>query len=476
MSIVLVSNPTSPYPVLSVDTTGTSVVSHAGAVLLHTAEKTGLTRALSEELFPWRKTLAVHDPAKVVLDLAVSLAVGGNCLADIAVLREQSAVFGHVASDPIVSRTIDALAARPTAALAAINTARAHARNNGWSAAGEGAPDHDINAANPLVIDLDATLVTAHSGKESAAATYKRGFGHHPLLAFVDHGNGGTGEPVAALLRPGNAGSDTVADHKTVVREALAQLPAVSGYRVGRKVLVRTDGAGGTHGFLEYLTQRRVSYSVGFALNTTLAGLINQIPKHGWTPAYNSDEMPRDGAWVAELTEMADLSTWPDGMRLIVRKERPDPGAQLRFTVPRKREVPPRDGLRVTAFVTNTRDGQTGELELRHRQRARCEDRIRNTKATGLAGLPLHDFAQNQIWLAIVSLTAELTAWMQTIALADHDARAWDPKRLRLRIYSVAARIATHARRTWLRLSAHAPWSGLIAHALARLNSVPALP
>lgn len=461
------SNSTSPYPALSPDTTGTSIVSQAGAVLLlRTAEKTGLTSALSGSLSPWRKPLAIHDPAKVILDLAISLAIGGDCLADIAVLREQPAVFGRVASDPTVSRTIDALAAQPAAALSAINTARAQARKTAWAAAGEHAPDHDISSENPLVIDLDATLVTAHSEKESARPTYKRGFGHHPLLAFVDHGRGGTGEPLSALLRPGNAGSNTVADHKAVINAALAQLPFASEYRVGRKVLVRTDGAGGTHGLIEYLEKRRLSYSVGFTLNTTLAGLIDQIPTAGWTQAYNADRMPREGAWVAELTDMADLSGWPDGLRLIVRKERPHPGAQLRFT-----DI---DGLRITAFVTNTKRGQLADLELRHRQRARCEDRIRNSKDTGLTNLPLHDFGQNEIWLAIVGLATELTAWMQMLALTGHQARRWEPKRLRLRLFSVAARVSRHARRTWLRLSAQAPWSELVAHGLARLKDLPA--
>lgn len=461
------SNSTSPYPALSPDTTGTSIVSHAGSVLLlRTAEKTGLTSSLSESLSPWRKPLATHDPAKIILDLAVSLATGGDCLADIAVLREQPAVFGRVASDPTVSRTIDALAKNPQRALSAIATATAQARKAAWAAAGKDAPDHEISAENPLIIDLDATLVTAHSEKESARPTYKKGFGFHPLLAFIDHGAGGTGEPVAALLRPGNAGSNTVADHVTVINDALNHIPSTSDYRVGWKVLIRTDGAGGTRGLLEYCEKRRLSYSVGFTLTATLASLIGQVPKAAWTPAYNTDRMPREGAWVAELTAMADLSGWPDGMRLIVRKERPHPGAQLRFT-----DV---DGLRITAFVTNTKRGQLADLELRHRQRARCEDRIRNSKDTGLTNFPLHDFAQNQIWLAIVSLATELTAWMQMLALTGHQARRWEPKRLRLRLFSIAARISWHARRTWLRLSAQAPWSELVAHGLARLKDLPA--
>lgn len=457
---------TSTYPALTVDTTETAVVSQAGAVLLlRTAEKTGLTCALSESLSAWRKPLAVHDPAKILLDLAVAVAIGGDCLADIAVLREQPRVFGPVASDPTVSRTIDALAKNPDTALAAISTATAHARKAAWAVTGEHAPDHEISAKNPLIIDLDATLVTAHSEKEAARPTYKKGFGFHPLLAFVDHGTAGTGEPIAALLRPGNAGSNTVADHVTVINDALAQLPFTSKYRVGRKVLIRTDGAGGTHGLLEYCEKRRLSYSVGFTLTDALAGLVNQVPKHAWTPAYNSDRMPRDGAWVAELTGMADLSGWPKGMRLIVRKERPHPGAQLRTT-----DI---DGLRVTAFVTNSRIGQLPDLELRHRQRARCEDRIRTAKDTGLSAFPLHDFAQNQIWLAIVALASELTAWMQLLALTDHEARRWEPKRLRLRVFSVAARISRHARRTRLRLSRHGRWSCLITAALDRLAALP---
>ena len=139
----------------------------------------------------------------------------------------------------------------------------------------------------------------------------------------------------------------------TVIKDALGQLPFTSGYRVGRKVLIRTDGAGGTHGLLDYSEKRRLSYSVGFTLTDTLAALVNEVPKHGWTPACNSDRMPRKGVWVAEVTGMADLSGWPKGMRLIVRKERPRPGAQLRIA-----DV---DGLRVTAFVTNSKKGQLAD-------------------------------------------------------------------------------------------------------------------
>ncbi len=294
---------TSCYPGLAAEATGSGVVSQAGAVALaRTAQATGLTTALSAALMPWRKPLASHDPGKIVCDLAIALAIGGDCLADIAMLRSEPGVFGLVASDPTVSRLITTLADDAPTALDAIAAARASARSVAWTAAGNRAPGHGIDADHPLIVDLDATLVTAHSDEESAAPTYKRGFGFHPMCAFVDHGPGGTGEPLAILLRPGNAGANTAADHVTVVKDALAQLPICAGYRVGRKVLVRADAGGATHDFLNYLTKRRMSYSIGFGLTETIATAIEKIPDQVWTLAYGTDRAIRDGAWVAEAT------------------------------------------------------------------------------------------------------------------------------------------------------------------------------
>jgi hypothetical protein len=332
----------------------------------------------------------------------MSIAVGGDCLADVNQLRAAPEVFGRVASDPTVSRLIGVLAADPAAAEAAIGRARAAARARAsaraWALAGEHAPNKANTLADPLIVDIDAT-----SEKEQAAPTYKRGYGFHPLCAFVDHGHRGTGEPVAMLLRAGNAGANTATDHQTVIARAIAQLPGALPYRVGKKVLIRIDGAGGTHDALDYLHKRRLAYSVGFGLTDALVALVNEVPKHdtltkrsGWIPAIDDDTgTVRDGAWVAELTDVAadHLTSWPAGMRLIVRAERPHPGAQLRFT--------DKDGLRLTAFVTNSR-GPIERLELRHRRRARCEDRIRNLKDTGLTNLPLKGFAQNRIWIHLV--------------------------------------------------------------------------
>jgi Transposase DDE domain group 1 len=456
------------YPRPRLDVGGTGVVAHAGGALLTAAiGRVGLDEALSAALVPWRKWHAVHDPAKVVLDLAVALALGGDCLADIAVLRSAPGVFGLVASDPTVSRTIDALAKDAPAALAAIDSARAAARSRAWQLAGAHAPDHQVDAARPLVIDVDATLVTAHSEKEQAAPTFKRGFGFHPLWAFADHGSAGTGEPLSVLLRRGNAGSNTAADHITVVRAALKQLPSHRpGRRPGRQVLVRADAGGCTHAFLDWLVGQRLQYSIGFALPSDFGETLERVPEHVWTEAYDGDGHIREGAHVAEVTDLLDLQRqgWPSGLRVIVRRERPHPGAQLRIT--------DANGWRVTAFATNTRPGgprtQLPDLELRHRRRARAEDRIRSAKDTGLTNLPLHDFTQNQIWCAIVALACELFAWLQMLALTGSDARRWEHKRLRLRLLSIPARLVRGARRTRLRL-APTPWTHLARTAWDRL-------
>jgi hypothetical protein len=460
------------YPCPAVDGVGTQVVSQAGAVLLtDTIATVGIDQALSTALGRWRPRFAVHDPAKVLLDLALGLAVGGDCLADVAVLRAEPGVFGLVASDPTVSRTIDRLADDACAVLAAIDTARAAARARAWKLAGDHAPDYGTDAGRPLVIDVDATLVTAHSEKQGAAATFKRGFGHHPLWAFVDHGPSGTGEPVAALLRPGNAGSNTAADHLSVIRAALRQLPSYrAGQRPGRKVLIRVDGAGATHELLDWLAAQRLSYSVGFGLTQAIVDRLAALPVSAWQPAYNADREPRPGAWVIEATGLMALSGWPRGMRVIVRKERPHPGAQLRLSDP--------DGHRYTAFATNTAAGgpgrQLADLELRHRRRARVEDRIRAAKDTGLRNLPLHELDQNRIWQAVVALACEITAWTQMLALTHHPARRWEPKRLRLRIFSLPADLAHHARAIVLHLPAHAPSTELVINAVTRLRALPA--
>jgi hypothetical protein len=428
-------------------------------LLWETLRVTGLGRGLSQGLARWRAPRAVHDPGKIVADLATAVALGGDCLADIAVLREQPQLAGPVASDPVVSRLVSRLAADGPRALKAVRAARAAARERAWALAGDAAPGAD---GALVVVDLDATIVIAHSDKDQAAPTWKKTFGFHPMTAWADHGEGGNGEPLAVVLRPGNAGSNTAADHIEAARLALAQLPR----HLRRKVLVRTDSGGGTHEFLAWLTgpSRRLHYSVGMTITEDMQAAIGKVPAAAWTPAYDGGGQARPGAWVADITGLLDLSSWPAGLRIIVRRERPHPGAQLRFT-----DI---DGHRFTAFATDARRGQLADLELRHRRRARCEDRIRCAKDTGLRNLPLQGYAQNQLWCEIVSLACELLAWAQLLALSG-PARRWEPKRLRLRLFSVAGRLARSGRRLRLRLAERWPWSGEITTAIARLQAIP---
>lgn len=457
-------NTTGLYPRVHVDVAPVPAVGSAGGVLLtETVRATGLDRGLTRALAPWRRPLAQHDPGKILLDLALMLAVGGDCLADVASLRSEPEVYGPVASDPTISRLLTVLARDVETAERAINTARRDARAIAWELAGDHAPGARATASDPLVIDLDATLVTAHSEKEQARATFKKGFGFHPLLAFADHGNEGSGEMLACLIRPGNAGSNTAADHATVIREALAQ--AGTGSRPGKKVLIRIDGAGSTKKTLDELVKRRVSYSVGYTLPTDTPELYRMIPEHVWEPAYDCDGTPREGADVAELTGLLDLAQWPRGMRVIVRRERPHPGAQLRFD-----DV---DGYRLTAFATNTRRGQLADLEVRHRRRARCADRIRCAKDMGLRNLPLRSFAQNRIWCQIIALASEITTWMGMLAHPEEPARRWEPKRLRLRLFQVPATFARHARARIIHLSARSKWAGIIEAGHAKLCALP---
>ncbi|MBG6226515.1 hypothetical protein IWX63_003114, partial [Arthrobacter sp. CAN_A2] len=327
------SHSTNFYPSVRVDPAGAGVVSQAGGLILtNTVRVSGIGAGLSEALAPWRKPFAVHDPAKILTDLGLSLATGGDCLSDVDRLRAQPEVYGRVASDPTVSRLITTLSTTaPAKALTVINTARAAARAHVWAAAGKHSPLHGVSVKAPLVVDLDATLLTSHSDKEDARPTWKKGYGFHPLAAFLDHGAEGTGEPLAVLLRPGNAGSNTAADHIQVTKDALAQLP--KGFRSGRRVMIRTDSAGGTHDYLDWLThpRRNLGYSVGFPLHGAVETVLPQVPRTAWTRAYNSDGVERDGAWVADITGMLDLTSWPAGMRVIVRKEVPHVGAQLRI-------------------------------------------------------------------------------------------------------------------------------------------------
>lgn len=467
-------NATCSYPRVRVDAGPVAAVGSAGGVLLTEAVRvSGLEAALSAGLARWRKPTARHDPAKVVIDLALTLALGGDCLADAGLLRSEPEIYGSVASEATVSRTMTALAKDADGVLAEIAKARMSARARAWSLAGPASPLHEISADAPLIIDLDATIVISHSEKEQAAPTFKRTFGFHPLAAFLDHGPEGTGELLAVDLRPGNAGSNTAADHIAVTRQALAAVPGISPSRPGRKVMIRTDGGGASREFIAFLTRRGVSYSIGWTLPWVEMGQIYaQASTAGaWTPALKSAEEVNDGADVADITDLlrqgGHLKGWPENMRVIVRRERPHPGARVA-----QDRLDDAEGYRLTAFATNTSRGQLQDLELRHRQRARCEDRIRCAKDTGLRNLPLHGFDANRIWLALVALATDLTAWTQLLAFTTEQARRWEPKRLRLRLFTIPASIAHHARTSVLHLKQTFRWAQIALAGWIRLRQL----
>jgi Transposase DDE domain group 1 len=444
-------------PGVVLDPTRESLVSSSGGLLLTRAVRcSGLDRGLSTAMAPWRVGRVVHDPGKVLKDLAIAVALGGDCAADIAVVRAQPGLFGEVASDPTVSRLIAALAGDVEAATAAIRVARAQARDRVWQLRRPvgGA------AGSQVIVDLDATLVSAHSDKELAAPTFKRGFGFHPIFAFCDHGADGSGETLAVMLRPGSATANNAADQIGILDAALAQLPECE----RAQVLVRADTGGGVKQLLHHITDLGLHYSVGFYGMPPVLEALQKVPRQAWRAAVDGDGLPRECAQVAELTAYLPdtLTGWPIGMRIIARRERPHPGAQLRLT--------DENGWRITCFATNTKGWRLADLELRHRQRARAEDRIRNLKDTGLRNLPFHGFAQNQIWLEIVALAADLLVWTQTLAWTDQPARRWEPKRLRLRLLTVAGRIIRSGRRRRLRLPRGWPWNDLIETGWAALQ------
>ncbi|SCG58023.1 IS1380 family transposase [Micromonospora halophytica] len=449
---------------LSVEVGGHGVVSHVGAALLRLlADRSGLTQALSVALSR-RGFVPGRDRGRVLVDLAVMIADGGEAIADIEVLRHQSEVFGQVASPATCWRALDEIS---DVGLRRIARTRAKVRARVWglieSVPSARAAGRDLGEG-VVVLDVDSTIVLAHSDKDGAAATYKHTYGFHPILVTCDN----TGELLTIKLRPGNAGANTAADHLTVLTEAVAQVPAAH----RRHLLIRGDSAAATHAVLDWLTaqdakrDRRVEYSIGWSIGEAERAAIRALPAAAWSPALAADGGIRDGAQVAELTGLLALAGWPPGMRVIVRRERPHPGAQLSL-------FEERDGWRYTAFVTNTTAGALQWLEARHRAHARVEDRIRCAKDTGLRRLPSREFAINTAWCQIAAMACDLIAWLQLLTL-DGDLAKAEPKRLRYRLLHTAARLVRGQRRRRLRIPPTWPWANQITAAFTRIAVIPA--
>src|SRR5680860_353299 len=422
------------------------IVSHAGAHLLaELTDRVGLTAGLSEATAPTRERRSAHDPGVVLRDLIVAIADGGDCVTDLGVLRDQEALFGAVASERTAHRVIKSIDA---GLLEAIRGTRAVARERAWDAGGR---------PETITLSIDATLLGAASEKEGAAGNYKGGFGFHPLLCYLDE----TGEPLAGLLRPGNAGANTAADHFEVLQLALEQLPAQD---LDREILVRTDIGGRTHAFTQDCRAAGIRFSVGYEVDERVREAILQTPESAWQGAIDTEGSEREGAWVAELTEAVDLSAWPEGTRLIVRRERPHPGAQF--------QVFDAEGYRHTAFITDQEGTDIAALELRHRRRAKVEDEIRCGKETGMRNLPFSAFEYNQVWLELSLIAQELLAWLRALCLQGELALA-EPKRLRQRLLHVAGKVVRSARRTTLRLPRSWPWAEALVAAFTRLRALP---
>ena len=430
-------------PNIVVTTGGKGVAAHAGARLLcEVAHELGLRQGLSEAMAPTKKRRRGHDRGQVLVDVAVAIADGATAISDLRVLADQPALFGDVASVPTTWRTLEAI---DTAALERIASARAKARAEAWAA-----------GLDPgfYVIDLDATLVGAHSEREGAAPNYKHGFGFQPLMAFLD----ATGEPLAARLRPGNAAPGNAEDHVIVLDEALVQLPIDP---ATCEVIARTDAAGCSHRFTEACAERNVRFVVGHKLSAEVAAVVTNVPKKRWHRAISADGAEEiESAEVAEITDLVDLSHWGEGTRMITRRELPHPGAQLTFS-----DV---EGYRYQVFITNHPEDDICFLDALYRGRGRCERRICDAKDTGLTNLPSASFAINAAWLVLVLIAGDLLVWMKGLCLEGELARA-EPKRLRYTLLHTAGVLVRSARRTTLRIAEGWPWADDLVAAFTRL-------
>lgn len=450
------------FPSVPVSFTGQSLISHAGvSVLTGFMDALGFGRLCEDRLGQFVPAGAKHRPGRLVGSLAAMLATGGEHASDLDILRSSPAVFGQLPSNATVSRFFERTVANPELFGYGFETLVRDLRTRAWDVAGNRNPTLTATALDPLIIDIDATLVTSHSDKENVAGTYKGGYGFAPFIASADYGTGnGSGEILAAVLRPGNAGANSAEDHIRVFHTAAAQLPESfydgTGALAGEKVLVRTDSAGASRKFLWHLHSMGVQFTTSYTLPFGKAHMVDWLSnKEYWQPALDQTGNDRTDAWVINATDVIPLTDYPPGTKLFLRAEPLHPGAQPTLV--------DADGHRITAFLTNSPRWHGPFLDARHRARGRCENRIKTLKNTGLGKLPFYDFAANQAWANIAALAFNLVSWLQLAALPDgHRAKAWDIKRWRYRLFATAGKIITRARRTQLLLPESAPERDLV--------------
>jgi Transposase DDE domain group 1 len=423
---------------------GTGLSSRAGTSLLAlVADRVGLTDGLCEALQDTRQRRGGHDPGRVFCELAVMLADGGRCVSDIQAIAGQASLFGSVASISTARRVVRSVG---ESELNGIRGARARARAHAWDAGA--APER-------VILDFDATPIDVHSEKEQAAGHYKGGFGFNPLLVSCGR------EVLAGVLRAGNAGANNADDHLELLDLALEQLPQSA---LDGDILARSDSAGASHDLADACRETRIRFSFGYPLTEPVRRVLLGLEESAWQPASEKDGQPREGAWVTELTGQVKLEGWPEGTRLICRRERPHPGAQLSFT-----DV---DGHRFQCFISDQTDPDIAALEVLHRQHAQVEDRVKTLKATGASYLPFHDFAANAAWFELALTAHDVMVFTQLLTL-DGEHQSCEPKRLRYRILHVAGHLTRHARRFTLHLPADWPWAAAMLSAFKRLQTLP---
>jgi hypothetical protein len=461
---------------LTVEVAGHDVINHAGSAALRLiADRSGLTAGLSRALAR-PGFVPVHDRGRVLADTAVLIADGGRVLSDLATLRDQAELYGPVASDPTLWRTLNEVGELQRRRIAG---ARAKTREQVWSLIekrhGAIPPSRvaDRDLGKTIVIRMDASIVIAHSDKELAAGTFKGTWGHHPLMAWCDN----TGESLTVKLRKGSAGSNTALDHIEVLDEAIAQIPA----RYRRDLLITVDGAGASRDLINHISTlndkpgRRVHYSIGWELGERERAVIGRVPAPAWAAVLDTEGTPRglDEAGVVELTALLrehphgdKLANWPTDMRIIARREKPHPGAQLSLF----EQI---DGWRYQLVATNTPGATAQFLEARHRPHARVEDCIRMGKDTGLGHLPSTSIELNRAWCLAATLAGDLLCWLRLLCLDGPLAKA-EPKTLRYRLLHTAARIVRGQRKRKIRIPETWPWAPQLRTCLRAALAIPA--
>ncbi|MFG2563770.1 IS1380 family transposase [Streptomyces sp. NPDC048496] len=467
-----------------------NLLGHAGVVLLRkVADRVGLTRALAGAL-PKGIGPGWRDRGMVLVQLACAIVLGATNVLEAEQLQHHwRKLFPRPVSDSTLRRTLAAIDA-PVAAR--IERVRAAIRRVVWTLLAlrpGGFPWIRVcgrELASWYVLDLDATIVTCTSRKEGAAGTFKGTYGHMPLGAWVAN----TRECVAMLLRPGNAAPNDVADHKSVLAAALRQLPLP----IWSKLLVRIDGAAFSHEVLDHLqslttSRRRVRWVTGWAINDTDEAAIARLPENVWTPALRQDGEPHeikgpDGErisyQVAELTGLRDLTGWPTGMRLIVRRVKPSRRDAKKLTAFEKRT-----GWRYQIIATNIPahqglsgvpgSGQVWFVDALYRDHAEVEDRVKAIKRVGLGLLPSKSWQFNTAWVLAATLACDLDAWMRLLLLHDEpELAAAEPETIRMKLYHLPARLTAHARRRTLHLDRTWPWAGTFTTAWQRATELPA--